>query len=299
MEQMQHLHGASSRSCLPVPALCFLVLWSVSAVPVTKKAHGGTAARPSGCPWVAAGGWVKPEAIQRGTCGLFLGGHRTAPFWGKEPPALGCRNSCLSGARGPPRLPRERQRRGSHVGWVPQAGYRAEGQVWWPLVPLLASTALIPLPRRLTCGFAGIPGCIPMNRELLSARGQLPSTAITPPSAWGEGSRQAGDTQLSLLQKFNNNNNKKVSVNSKKKMLSNTRNNERLISLRRRPFDFVSPFEVLNINNFQSETYRIEYFLFENCGYFNLKTSNETLEYFFSVVKTIHQNTDNLANSFS
>lgn len=98
MEQMQHLRGASSRSRLPVPALCFLVLWSVTAVPVTKKAHGSTAARQSGCPWGAAGGWMQPEAIQRDVC-AFLGGHGTAPLWGKEPSALGCRKPWLSGAR--------------------------------------------------------------------------------------------------------------------------------------------------------------------------------------------------------
>lgn len=40
MEQMQHLHGASSHSRFPVPVLCFLILWSATAVPVTKKAHG-------------------------------------------------------------------------------------------------------------------------------------------------------------------------------------------------------------------------------------------------------------------
>lgn len=133
MEQMQHLHGASSRSCLPVPALCFLVLWSVTALPVTKKAHGGTAAHPSGCPWVAAGGWMKPEAIQRDTCSLFLGGHRTAPLRGKEPPACSWMQTLLSfWFKRTTRLPWERQRGGSHVGWVPQAGYKAEGQIWWP-----------------------------------------------------------------------------------------------------------------------------------------------------------------------
>lgn len=40
MEQMQHLHGASSHSRFPVPVLCFLILWSATAVPVTKKARG-------------------------------------------------------------------------------------------------------------------------------------------------------------------------------------------------------------------------------------------------------------------
>lgn len=183
---MQHLHGASSRSRLPVPALCFLVLWSVTAVPVTKKAHGSTAARRSGCPRGAVGGWMQPEAIQRDTC-VFLGGHGTAPLWGKEPSAPGCRNSRLSGARWPP----GEVEGGSHAGWAPQAGYQAEeeGEVWWPSSP----SWLAPHSSHFH-GFAGIPGCIPMNRDLLSLRGQLPSPAITPPSVWRERARQARDT---------------------------------------------------------------------------------------------------------
>jgi len=92
---------------------------------------------------------------------------------------------------------------GSHPGWAPQAGDHAEedGEVWWPSS---LSTARVPLPRHLTCCLAGIPSRIPMNRELLSPRGQSPSPAITPPALGGR-ARQAGDTQLSLLQKFNNN----------------------------------------------------------------------------------------------
>lgn len=40
--------------------------------------------------------------------------------------------------------------------------------------------------------------------------------------------------------------------------------------------------------------YRTEYFHFENCRKFHLKTSNEMLEGFFLIVKTIHQKHDEL-----
>lgn len=180
---MQHLHGASSRSCLPVPALCFLVLWSVTALPVTKKAHGGTAAHPSGCPWVAAGGWMKPEAIQRDTCSLFLGGHRTAPLRGKEPPACSWMQKLLSfWFKRTTRLPWERQGGGPMWAGSPRLGTKQRDRFGGPR-PSLGQHCISS--HFHTCGFVGIPGCIPMNRELLSARGQLPSPAITPPSAWG------------------------------------------------------------------------------------------------------------------
>lgn len=96
---------------------------------------------------------------------------------------------------------------GSHVGWPPPGCVpsRGGGRGLVALLPLLASTALVPLPQHPTCAFTGIPGRIPMNRELLSPCGQLPSPAITPPSAPGERARQAGDTQLSLLHKFKTN----------------------------------------------------------------------------------------------
>lgn len=42
MEQMQHLHGASSGSPLPLPSLSCLLLWSDAAVPAPKAAHGST-----------------------------------------------------------------------------------------------------------------------------------------------------------------------------------------------------------------------------------------------------------------
>lgn len=150
---------------------------------------------------------MRPEAIERGTC-VFLGGHGTAPLRSKEPSALGCSNSQLSGARQPPGETEGGDPRGlGPPGWGVRSGGRGRGLV--ALIPLPASTALIPLPRHPTCGFAGIPDRIPMNRDLLSLRGQLPSPAITPPSAPRESARQAGDTQLSLLHKCNNNNNNK------------------------------------------------------------------------------------------
>lgn len=76
-----------------------------------------------------------------------------------------------------------------HPNWVVGRG---GGRGLVALLPLLASTALIPLPRCLTCDFIGIPGCILMNSELLSPCGQLPFPAMTPPSALGERARWAG-----------------------------------------------------------------------------------------------------------
>lgn len=203
---MQHLHGASSRSRLPVPALCFLVLWSVTAVPVTKKAHGSTAACRHGWPWGAVGGWMQPEAIQRDTC-VFLGGHGTAPFWGKEPSALGCRNSRFSGAR-----------------WPPGSSWRCRGGVPCGLAPPRLCTQ-----QRRRERFGGPPPSPGQHRtcptstapDLCFHRDPWPHPdeqrvivtvrAITFPSnytsfcAGEERARQAGDTQLSLLHKFKTN----------------------------------------------------------------------------------------------
>lgn len=131
--------------------------------------------------------------------------------WMQKLPAFWCKMTS--------KLFLERQR-GGPPGWVPSGG---GGRGLVALLPLPASTALVPLPRCPTCGFTGILGRIPMNRELLSPREQLPSPAITPPSVPRERDRQARDTQLALLHKFNNNK-KTVSVNWKK-MLSNTGNN--------------------------------------------------------------------------
>lgn len=100
MEQMQHLHGASSGSPLPLPSLSCLLLWSDAAVPAPKAAHGSTVVCRAGA---RRGEWedgCNPRQF-RDTC-VFLGGHGTAPLGGTEPSALGYRNSRLSAARRPP-----------------------------------------------------------------------------------------------------------------------------------------------------------------------------------------------------
>lgn len=115
---------------------------------------------------------------------------------------------------------------GSHVGWPPPGCVpnRGGGRGLVALLPLLASTALVPLPQHPTCAFTGIPGRIPMNRELLSPCGQLPSPAITPPSAPGKREPGRPGTPSSLSYINSKPTKKKVSVNWKK-MLSNTGNN--------------------------------------------------------------------------
>lgn len=96
--------------------------------------------------------------------------------------ALGCRNSCPSGSRGPPGSPGRGRGGGPMWAGSPRLGTKQRDRFGGPR-PSLGQHCISS--HFHTCGFVGIPGCIPMNRELLSARGQLPSPAITPPSAWG------------------------------------------------------------------------------------------------------------------
>lgn len=217
---MQHLHGASSRSRFPVPVLCFLVLWSVTAVPVTKKAHGSTTECQRGCLWGGSGRKMQPEAIQRHLCLLWRAG---------DCPALGLGAICSSMQKLPTfwckmtsRLFLEMQRGCSMWAGTPKLGsgqWRRERFDGPPPSPGQHCTH--PTPRCPTCDFTGIPGCILMNSVIVTMWTTTSSCNDTS-FCFGENSQVGWGTHLSVLHKFNSNN-KKVSLNWKKR-LSNTGN---------------------------------------------------------------------------
>lgn len=128
---MQHLHGASSRSRFPVPVLCFLILWSVTAVPVPKKAHGSTTA----CQRLPVGGSGRMDAT-RGNSDTLVSSLEDMGL-----PHFGTRSHLLFSAETPRFLAQDDtqalsgeaegmfQCRLGHPGWVARSG---GGRGLWP-----------------------------------------------------------------------------------------------------------------------------------------------------------------------